>query len=252
MNPALVDRGREAFVAEITRDLPETPVYFLHSRDLNKSGPRLDSQREMPPLLGPREVAARVRTGAVLLDTRPAQVFGECHLARAMNVSLDGQYASWVGTLLKPDQPILLVAEPARAEEAVMRLARVGYEEVVGILEGGCDAWRAAGLPVDSVPQVKASTLRPGDRAVLDVRRGAEWERFHLPGATHVPLAQLPERLRSLDRGVDWTVVCATGYRSSIAASLLKREGFSGVRNVVDGMDAYYSAGLPVEAGAAS
>ncbi len=250
MNPALVDRGREVFVADITRDLPETPVYFLHSRDLNKSGPRLDSQREMPPLLGPQEFAARAEAGAVLLDTRPAAVFGACHPARALNVSLDGQYASWVGTLLRPDQPMLLVAEPARSEEAVTRLARVGYEEVAGILDGGCDAWRAAGLPVDSVPLVPAAMLRPGDHTVLDVRRKAEWERFHLPSATHVPLAQLRERLPALDRGVEWSVVCATGYRSSIAASLMKREGFSGVRNVVDGMDGYRAAGLPVEAGA--
>jgi len=250
MNPALVDRGREAFVADITRDVPETPVYFLHSRDLNKAGPRLDAQREMPPWLAPAAFAAKAQAGALILDTRPAAAFGPCHPAGSLHVSLDGQYASWVGTLVKPDQPILIVADRERAEEAVTRLARVGYEEVVGILDGGCERWRAEGMPVDAVPQVAAETLAPGDRAVLDVRRLAEWQRFHLAGATHLALAQLSGRLSSLDRGLAWTTVCATGYRSSIAASVLKRAGFTGVRNVVGGMDAYRMAGLPVEAGA--
>jgi hydroxyacylglutathione hydrolase len=248
MNPALVDHGRDAFIADITRDVPETPVYFLHSRDLNRAGPPLDQARSFPSFLAPRECHALAREGAILLDTRSIEAFGACHPAGALHVSLDGQYASWVGTLLRPDQDIVLIAEPERAEEAVMRLARVGYERIAGILEGGCEAWRAAGLPIAATPQLPAEELRPADVHVLDVRRASEWDRFHLAGATSIPLAQLSERLRELDPSVEWTVVCASGYRSAIAASLLERAGFPRVRNVGGGMDAYRRAGLPVEA----
>jgi glyoxylase-like metal-dependent hydrolase (beta-lactamase superfamily II)/rhodanese-related sulfurtransferase len=250
MNPALADRGREAFVADITRDLPETPVYFLHSRDLNKSGPSLDTQRAFPPALPPREFAALARAGGVILDTRGAAEFCACHPAGALQVGLDGQYASWVGTLLRPDQDLLLVVDPARAEEAVMRLARVGYERVVGILDGGCERWRAEGLPVESVAEVPAESLGSGTQHVLDVRRKPEWESSHLGGATHVPLAQLADRVRELDRNAEWTVMCASGYRSIIGASVLRRAGFGRVRAAAGGLDAYRRAGLPVEAGA--
>ena len=251
MNAALVDHGRAAFIEDITRDVPETPVYFLHSRDLNRAGPALDEARGFPPTLAPRECAERAKDGAVLLDTRPAEAFGQCHPAGALSVSLDGQYASWVGTLLGPDQDIILVTEPDRAEEAVTRLARVGYERIVGIMDGGCERWRADGLPVASTRQMPASELRPGDAHVLDVRRRGEWDRFHLAGATLVPLSQLPERAKELDRAAEWSVVCASGYRSVIAASVLERAGLR-ARNVTGGMDAYRRAGLPVEAAASA
>ena len=249
MNPALVDRGRETFIAEITRDVPETPVYFLHSRDLNKAGPSLDAQRLFPPALAPREVEARVRNGAELLDTRSSEEFAAGHPAGALSVSLDGQYASWVGTLIRPDDEIVLIVDPRRAEEAVTRLTRVGYERVVGLLDGGHEAWRAAGLPAQALPEVAGERLEPGTR-VLDVRRPAEWDRFHLRGATNIPLAQLPNRLGELDRDAEWSVICASGYRSMIAASLLQRAGFAKVRSVAGGMDAWRSAGRPVEEGA--
>lgn len=250
MNPALADHGREAFIAEITRDVPETPVYFLHSRDLNKAGPSLDAQRDFPPSLAPAEVRARAERGAVILDTRDSDAFAACHPEGALHVSLDGQFASWVGTLIGPDDEIVLVVEPDRAEEAVMRLARVGYERVSGILDGGCRRWCEAGLPHGSVAEIPASALKPGAMRVLDVRRPGEWEGFRVPGAMLAPLAKLPARLKELDRGAEWTVVCASGYRSMIAASVLARAGFTRVRNVRDGMDAYLRARLPVESGA--
>ena len=247
MNGALADHGREAFIADITRDVPETPVYFLHSRDLNKAGPSLDAQREFPPALAPLEAQARMAKGAVMLDARPANVFGACHPQGALSVSLDGQFASWVGTLVQPEEEIVLVVEPERAEEAVTRLSRVGYERVVGILEGGCERWCAEGLPSQTLGEIPATELRPGNPRVIDVRRPSEWDRFHLPGATSIPLAELPKRLAELDREAGWSVVCASGYRSMIAASVLQRAGFARVWSVTGGMDAYREAGLPVE-----
>jgi hydroxyacylglutathione hydrolase len=250
MNPALRSMSREEFIADITRDVPETPVYFLHSRDLNRAGPALRSQTAMPPLLAPRAFAAAAAGGALVLDTRGAEAFGVMHCAGALHVGLDGQYASWVGTLVQPDDSLLLVAEPERAEEAVMRLARVGYENVVGILDGGVERWKAEGLQVATLAlEPIERALRPG-RRVLDVRREREWESGHLAGATHVPLARLPASLAELDRDAEWVVVCASGYRSSIAASLLERAGFRRVANATGGMDAWRNSGRAVEAGA--
>ncbi|HKQ57813.1 MAG TPA: rhodanese-like domain-containing protein [Candidatus Eisenbacteria bacterium] len=250
MNPALKPMSREAFVADITRDVPETPIYYLHSRDINKAGPPLDAERPLPPMISPRAAAARVEQGAVILDTRPGDAYAAAHVPRSLHVSLDGQYASWVGTLLEPDQELVVIAEPDRVEEAVMRLARVGYEYVVGVIDGGIDAWRAAGLPVTSLAEMPAAAVAKGARRVLDVRRSGEWTEGHIAGATHIPLSELAGRAGELDRGAEWAVVCASGYRSSIAASVLQRAGISRVVNAVGGMDAYRSAGRPVEVGA--
>jgi glyoxylase-like metal-dependent hydrolase (beta-lactamase superfamily II)/rhodanese-related sulfurtransferase len=250
MNPALRPMSREEFVADITRDVPETPVYFLHSRDLNRAGPALRAEAEMPPLLPPRALASAAKEGALILDTRDTAAYGAAHPPGALHVGLDGQYASWVGTLARPEDRLLLVAEPERTEEAVMRLARVGYENVIGVLDGGMEGWKQEGLPVASIPQERVDrALRPG-RRVLDVRRPGEWESFHLKGATLIPLAQLPEKLGTLDRDADWVIVCASGYRSNMAASVLERAGFTHITNAVGGMDAYQRMGLPVEVGA--
>jgi glyoxylase-like metal-dependent hydrolase (beta-lactamase superfamily II)/rhodanese-related sulfurtransferase len=236
MNPALRAMSRDDFVADITRDVPETPIYFLHSRDLNKAGPAIRADRPMPPGIAPRDFAARAK-GATVLDTRPSAAYGAGHPAGALHVSLDGQYASWVGTLLEPERPLVVIADPERAEEAVLRLARVGVEAVVGLLEGGPEEWRDAGLALARVSQEPVATARRPGRSVLDVRRRREWDLFHLEGAIHIPLAELPSRIGELDRSAEWLVVCASGFRSSIASSVLERAGFARVVNAVGGMD---------------
>ena len=259
MNPALQPMSREAFVADITRDVPETPIYYLYSRDLNRVGPALDTERPMPPQLAPRAFAALAREkDGVILDTRTSAAYGAAHPPGALHVSLDGQYASWVGTLVRPETPLLLVAEPDRIEEAVVRLSRVGYENVIAVLEGGIassssglmERWRAEGLPVAATLQLAVESVGGGTRRMLDVRRAREWEGGHIEGATHIPLAQLAERVRELDRNAEWAVTCASGFRSSIAASVLERAGFTRIANVVGGMDAYRKAGLPLAVGA--
>ncbi len=244
MNPALVDHGRDAFIAEVTRDVPETPVYFLHSRDTNRLGPTLDADRPLPPAIAPHEAAERVAAGAVLLDTRSARDFGACHPRGALQVGLDGQYASWVGTLVTPEQAIVLVVDRGREEESVMRLARVGYENVAALVAGGCEAWCAAGLPSASLELLEVGGRLPAGRRLLDVRRAPEWRSHRFEGATHVPLAQLPGRLGELDRDASWLVVCAGGYRSIIGASLLPRAGVARVAAAPDGVDAARRAGL--------
>lgn len=244
MNPALGPMSRAAFIKDITQDLPETPVYFLHSRDTNRAGPPILVSQPMPPLLAPADFARTLeRTGAVVLDTRSPAQFGNAHVPGALNVGLDGQYASWVGTLVEPSQAVLIVAEPDRVEEAVVRLARVGYENVLGVLDGGMTRWIEANRPIGTITQDAAETALVRKGQVLDVRRTREWDGRHLDRAVHIPLAELAQRLSELDPGKPWTVVCAGGYRSSIASSVLKRAGFQHVTNAVGGMDAWWKAG---------
>ncbi len=241
-NPALAPMSRAAFIAEVTRDVPETPVYFLHSRDTNRAGPALREGGALPPAWSPAEVAAAVAGGAVLLDTRPVADYAAGHVPGALLVPLDGQYASWVGTLAQPDDTLVLIADPARLEEAVMRLARVGYDRVAGVLADGLERWRAEGRPLARLALEPAvAAIKPG-RRVLDVRRPPEWEASHAAGATHIPLAQLAARAAELDRAAEWVVVCASGYRSAIACSVLERAGFARLVNATGGMDAVRGA----------
>jgi glyoxylase-like metal-dependent hydrolase (beta-lactamase superfamily II)/rhodanese-related sulfurtransferase len=248
-NPALRPMSREAFVADITRDVPETPVYFLHSRDLNREGPPVRAEAALPPTLDAALARAALARGAVLLDTRPAEEYAAAHPAGALHVGLDGQYASWVGTLVRPDDELLLLAPSGRAEEAAMRLARVGYDRVVGLLEPATSSWRAAALEVASTRSEPIATAVDGRRSVLDVRRRHEWSAGHIEGAHNLPLAQLPERIGELDPGEEWLVLCASGYRSTIAASVLERAGIRRIVNATGGMDAWQGAGRPVVTG---
>ena len=259
MNPALREMTRDAFVDEITRDVPETPVYFLHSRDLNQAGPALIAGRDLPPGVESAAFAEAALSDAIVLDTRPAADYCHAHVPRSLHVGLDGQYASWVGTLAKPSDKLLLVTESGREEEAVLRLARVGYENVVGTLAGGFEAWKRAGMPVASFPSEDVVSAvaavaggKPGapkSRGVLDVRRPGEWSDGHLEGAVHIPLSELPARSKELDPNREWLVICASGYRSAMGASVLERAGFTRVANAAGGMDALRRAGIVIAGG---
>ena len=191
---------------------------------------------------------------AVVLDTRDPDRFAAGHLPGSVHIGLGGPFAAWAGAVIGLDAPVVLVAEDARrAEEARVRLARVGIERVVGMLEGGLAAWAAADRPVATLAQIPADELARllEDRAraplVLDVRRPAEWIAGHVEGARHLPLGELPARLGSGEglppRDAPLAVVCQSGYRSSIAASLLARAGFRRVLNVVGGMNAWPAGG---------
>jgi len=248
-NAALQPMSREAFIADITREVPETPVYFLHSRDLNREGPPLRRGDEMPPVLAPGAVTRALARGAVLLDTRTLAEYAASHPAGALYVGLDGQYASWVGTLLKPTDPLLVLAEPARIEEATMRLARVGYEQVLGLLDPDTAAWSSVGHPATSASAETITTAVAPGRRVLDVRRTHEWEAGHIAGATHVPLAELPTRAHELDASAHWVVVCASGYRAAIGASVLERAGFRKLTMCSGGMEEWRRVNGPVVTG---
>jgi hydroxyacylglutathione hydrolase len=251
-NYALQPMPRERFVEMMTADLPEVPAYFSRDVALNREGAPAVDARPLPPLT-PAALRERVEKGALVLDVRDAAAFGAGHLPGSVHLGLAGQFASWAGALLPADRPVLVVADdPAGVQEAALRLARVGLERVEGHLEGGVAAWDAAGLPLGRMPQIAVDELRhrmtatPGLR-VLDVRRPGEYAAGHVPAARNVPLDRLVEEVAGLDRRRPTAVICAGGYRSSAAVSLLARLGFSDLMNVVGGTSAWRTAGYPVE-----
>ena len=245
MNYALQPMSREAFVDMMTTDLPPAPRYFPMDAEINRRGARpLDDVIAKP--LTESAFLDRLRRGAIPLDVRVASAFGAGHVPGAVNIGLDGQYASWAGTLLPASSEIVLIADSQKTNEAVMRLARVGMENVGGYLEGGMEAWSGE---VEALPQIDAAELhgRLSELRVLDVRRPGEFDGGHVPGATNVTLAELPDRLDEVERGAPLAVICQSGYRSSIAASLLRREAFNDLRNVAGGTSAWIAAGYETE-----
>ena len=248
-NFALQAKSREEFVRLLTSELPERPGYFALDAEINRSGPAPLADLEPPPALAPRQLEARAHAGALVLDTRPAAQFGAGHIPGAVHIGLVGQYASWAGRLIGLDREIVLVAEDHEAMlDSWVRLARVGMERVAGYLEGGMAAWFGAGLPVAPLAQITVQDLqREMDHVQLvDVRQPGEWEQGHIAGARLKPLPKLVQSLDGLDRERPVAVHCKSGYRSSIAASLLRREGFGEVVNVIGGFDAWKACGLPV------
>ena len=248
-NFALQAKSREEFVQLLTSELPERPGYFAQDAEINRSGPAPLADLPVPPPLSAREVAERSRTGALVLDTRPSTQFGSGHIPGAVHIALAGQYASWAGRLIGLDREIVLVAEDHDAMlDAWVRLARVGMERVTGYLDEGMTAWFREGLPVAQTAQITVQDLSRELEHVqlVDVRQPGEWEQGHIDGAMLKPLPKLVESLEGLDRERTVAVHCKSGYRSSIAASLLQREGFREVVNIIGGFDAWKACGLPV------
>ncbi len=239
---------KDEFVRMMTTDLPEAPAYFGRDVEANRGGAEALGKLPKPVPLSPAEVEARRRAGAVVLDTRPASEFAAGHVPGAMHMGLSGQFASWGGTLLPAGAPIVLVTEDEeRVAESQTRLARVGIETIVGFLGGGIAAWDAAGLPLAKTEQVGVDELAAriaegGAGQVLDVRRPGEWKAGHIASALHIPLNELSARAAELDPSRPTHIICASGYRSSIATSLLEQKGFTHTVNVVGGMTAWTAA----------
>ncbi len=247
-NYALKAKSRDEFVHLLTAELPERPGYFALDAEINRTGAAPLAELKPLALLSPEQVATAA--DAIVLDTRPPSAFGAGHIPRSYNIPLGGQYASWAATLLGLTTPLILVAEDDEAlEESRMRLARVGVEKVAGALAGGFPAWLAAGRPVAETPQITVENLRQelSNLRVIDVRRPAEFEDAHVPGALLRPLNKLAESLADLDPAASYAVHCKSGYRSAIAVSILERAGFTHVVNVTGGFDAWRISGFPCE-----
>jgi glyoxylase-like metal-dependent hydrolase (beta-lactamase superfamily II)/rhodanese-related sulfurtransferase len=249
-NYALQPMPRDAFIQMLTTDLPEAPAYFSNDAELNREGAAPLLQISRPIGLAPAAFQQRMAEGAVALDVRSAAAFGAGHVPGAINIGLGGQFASWVGSLVPLGTPLLLITDDdEQVDEAVTRLARVGMESAKAFLAGGMYAWNAAGLDLATLRQMPIDELRHcrEELQIIDVRRPAEYRTGHLPGARNVPLNEIPKRLHEVDSARATAVICAGGYRSSAAASLLEPRGFPDLFNVVGGTQAWIQAGAPVE-----
>jgi glyoxylase-like metal-dependent hydrolase (beta-lactamase superfamily II) len=253
-NYALQPMSREAFVRLVTADQPDAPEYFAYDAMLNRrERPTLErSLRESLRPLALENLLLRRDAGAQVLDVRDPADFAGAHLAGSVNIGLGGSFATWCGTLLDRERPILMVAEPGREEEAALRLGRIGFDHVAGFLAGGMSALEARPDLVSRLERVTAATLAeqlaaPDAPRVLDVRTPREHAARRIEGSLNIPLNHLMERMDEVPRGVRLAVQCQSGYRSSIAASLLLHSGIIDVEDLVGGVSAWETAAsLPV------
>ncbi len=247
-NYAMKAQPREDFIKQVTDGILPPPHYFFEDARINKQGydPIADVMKDNTIPLSFEKFAAAIKEGALILDAREAAVFEKGFVPGSMNIGLNGQYAVWVGTLIDIKKPLLLVTEFGKEQEAILRLARVGYENIVGHLEGGIAAWKGS---LDSVNSISATDLKGGKvkgANVLDVRKPGEWNVSHLKNARFTPLSDMPGNVLSLDKDQTYVVYCGGGYRSMTAISLMKQAGFRNLVNVIGGFGAMISAGVEV------
>jgi hydroxyacylglutathione hydrolase len=254
LNYALQPMSKKAFIELVTADQPEAPPYFVYDAVLNsKERPTLDEslERSLKPL-ALDTVLALQKQGAQILDTRDAEEFGAAHLAGSINIGLGGQYATWAGTMLNREHPIVIIAAPSRENESAVRLGRIGFDNVAGYLQNGLQSLESQpGLVVfieRLSPQFAAELFASNQPPLaIDVRAPREREQKHIDGSLSVPLNHLARDLKALPKDRALLVYCAGGYRSSIAASVLKASGFDSVCEIAGGLAAWQSANLPVQ-----
>ncbi len=251
-NWALKPMERQAFIQSMTTELPEIPKYFGEAVKTNRQGATALADLPAIQLLTPQQVADKQKTQACLLDVRSPEEFGDGHLPGSINIGLGGQFASFSGILIDGKQEKIIIGTKEQAHEAVTRLARAGLENVTGYFDD-LKSWQDAGHKLTTVAQMSVQTLAKELEAnpglfVLDVRRPPEYKGGHVPGAKPLPLNELTARLRELNKDQLMHVICAGGYRSSMAVSLLLQNGFTKLVNIQGGTMAWRKAELPVDA----
>jgi rhodanese-related sulfurtransferase len=252
-NYALQPMSEADFVKMITADQPEAPSYFTYDAVLNaKERPTLDYTLEKT--LNPFEldvVLILQQEGAQLVDVRDPDEFSKAHLAGSINIGLGGQYATWAGTLLNREKPIVLIANPGREQEAATRLGRIGFDHLAGFLQDGVNALELRPELVEGTDRIAPAELAealasPNPPLVLDVRAPKEVQAKRIEGSLNLPLNHLEERLGELPRDRKIVVHCAGGYRSSIAVSLLQKHHIKNLLELSGGMAAWEAAKQPV------
>ena len=256
-NPKLQARSEDEFVAQVLDSLPPAPFYYPRMKKVNAAGPRvLGCLPHVQPLDAKRFQEAMRAPNALVVDTREIEAFGGAHLPGALNIPLRDEFPIWAGWMLRPEQRLLLVLAREEDLDRVQRdLVRVGLEEIGGYLRQGLRGWTEAGLPFARILQMSVHELKErvvegrDGLQVLDVRRDDEWEQGYIPTAKHVYAPYLPDHLDGLDREKPVVTYCGSGYRASIAASLLQQHGFQEVYNVPGSIKAWKAAGYPLESG---
>lgn len=243
-NYALQDMSEADFIRTVTEGLTAPPAYFPINARINREGYQsMDIVKEKGvKALSVAEFKEKTEKGAWILDTRNSLDFTAAFVPESISIGLDGRFAEWAGSLLPFNQALVLVTEPGKEEESVIRLARIGYDAVEGYLDGGLAAWQDAGERIDLIIDIDAEEFAmdlPFDNKleVLDVRKPKEFEDGHVKGAVNMPLDNLSDimNVAMIDTDSNLYIHCAGGYRSVIAASLLKRQGFHNLRNILGG-----------------
>jgi len=257
MNRMLADLDdSEGFVERCLelKDLPTVPPYWRRMRSQNTRGPKPLGVLPKPPAVQPDDFARMSRRDdTFVVDCRSPEAFA-AHIPGALNVAAGTSFSTWAGTVLPEDARILLVVEqPGDLEDIYWQLLRIGYDLPAAWLSGGMLAWRTSGREIDILPQWTVHELRHAaehdrDLVILDVRQPAEWSEGHIAGARHISGGELPRRLDEVPKNRPLAVICGSGYRSSVMASLLKRQGRGPVFNVLGGMTGWQSAGYDIEA----
>jgi len=249
-NYALLETDKDAFIQNLITGLSAPPMYFFEDARINKKGyTKIDEvvKRNMKPL-SPEEVKMLMSAGALVLDTRIANDYEVASIPGSLNIGLNGSFAVWVGTLIHIEQQLVLVASPGTEAESVLRLARVGFENVAGCLDGGMEAWIKAGNEVQQIrsvaPEKMVAIQHDKNAVILDVRKEGEYNDGHLKGAKHVCLTDLNTSYDGLDKSAHYYIHCAGGYRSMIAGSMMRANGFTNVTNVHGGYSKIKSTGV--------
>lgn len=245
-NYALKPMSKEEFIRLVTANQPEVPKYFSYDAILNrKERPALEEtlETEVKPLLL-EEVIRIKNAGAQLLDVREVADFAGAHLADSINISLSGSFATWAGTLLDQRKPIVIIAEQGRAREAAMRLGRIGFDNVAGYLKNGMEALDNRSDLIRRIERITAPTLAEKlssaqQPLILDVRTEKEWKQKRIGNSLNIPLNQLINHMDELPRNREIVVHCGSGYRSSIAASIMEKYGFKNMMDLVGGFTAW-------------
>jgi hydroxyacylglutathione hydrolase len=254
-NYALQPMSKESFIQVVTADQPEAPAYFTYDAVLNsEERPTLDQTLARVNPMTLDDLLALQAVGAQILDSRDPGEFAAAHLAGSINIGLGGQYATWAGTVLDRDHPIVIIADPGRENEAATRLGRIGFDHVVGYLNDGLHSLKSRPELTVTTERVSApyaaellSSREPP--LAIDVRAPREREQKRIAGSLGVPLNHLVENLGKIPKDRSLLVYCAGGYRSSIAASLLQRGGFDRVSEIAGGIVGWETANLPVQTG---
>jgi glyoxylase-like metal-dependent hydrolase (beta-lactamase superfamily II)/rhodanese-related sulfurtransferase len=254
-NYALQPMSKEAFITLVTTDQPEAPSYFAYDAMLNRRE-RLTLTQTLQQVLTPLpldHVVRQMNTGAQVVDVRDPETFEAGHLIGSVNVGLQGNFATWAGTVLAQDRPIILIAEPGQEAEAAMRLGRIGFDHIMGYLQGGAQSLQARPELVRRIERMTATELAtalgsPYPPVVLDVRGPGERASKYLDGSLHLPLNRLQRQLSDVPRDHKVVLQCAGGYRSAIAASILANHGMTNIADLVGGLAAWEAAGLDLVA----
>jgi hydroxyacylglutathione hydrolase len=258
-DPLLTPMEVDAFARALLAGQPAFPRYFARMRPTNQAGPRLlvGIVPEIPPLAG-TDLDAVLRRGALVVDARPPDAYAVAHVPGSLSIPAGPSFGTWLGWVVDADRPIVLIAEHAADLDDLARQAlRIGYESTVGHVAGGFEAWRREGRPVEPGATLDVETLAgliaaggPESPFVIDVRQPSEYEDGHVPGSLHIGAGDLPSMLDRLPADRPIATICASGYRSSVAASLLRAAGFERVAAVGGGVPDWAAHGYPLDYGA--